>query len=70
MFVTQRGPQGPAGEPGDSVDLRESAGRSRHVCGGGAWARSVQRLQHTVPVLEGPRAPQREGEARVQEALL
>lgn len=36
----------------------------------GAWSGPLQRLQHPVPVVEGPGTQKREGEAGVQEALL
>lgn len=36
----------------------------------GAWAGTLQRLQHPVFVVEGPGAQEREGEARVPQALL
>lgn len=36
----------------------------------GAWAGTLQRLQHPMSVVEGPRAQEREGEAGVPQALL
>lgn len=42
----------------------------RHVRRSGAWPRPVQRLQHTLPVMEGPGTQEREGEAGVPAALL
>lgn len=54
---------------------RPSLGVHRiEICGdvrsGGAWAGTLQRLQHPVSVVEGPGAEKREGEAGMSQALL
>lgn len=76
VITTQRGGNNKAAPlkspslPPPRISPAEGFEVRRDVRRRGARAGHLQRLQHPLPVLEGPRAQEREGETGVQEALL